>query len=92
VALGVLLAGKSEQSPSPIRWAPLVVKLVTHSKLPMANSYSSRGRPTGLEGLLPPFEEYHESDVHQDSNMGPESPRRPRARVLATSVPILHHP
>jgi hypothetical protein len=48
----------------------LVVKLVTHSKLPMANSYSSQGRPTGPKGSLPSFKEYHESDVHQDSNMG----------------------
>jgi hypothetical protein len=47
-----------------------VVKLVTHSKLPTANSYSSKGCPTGPEGSLPSFEEYHKSDVHQDSNMG----------------------
>jgi hypothetical protein len=47
-----------------------VVKLVTHSKLPMADSYSSRGRPTGPKGSLPSVEEYHESDIHHDSNMG----------------------
>jgi hypothetical protein len=47
-----------------------VVKLVAYSQLPMANSYNSRGRPTGPKGSLPSFEEYHESDVHQDSNMG----------------------
>jgi hypothetical protein len=47
-----------------------VVKLVTHSKLSTSNSYNSLGRLTGLEGSLPSFEEYHESDVHRDSNMG----------------------
>jgi hypothetical protein len=36
----------------------------------MADSYSSQGRPTGPEGSLPFIEEYHESDIHQDSNMG----------------------
>jgi hypothetical protein len=47
-----------------------VVKLVTHPKLPMANSYSSQGHSTGPEGSLSSFKEYHESDIHQDSNMG----------------------
>jgi hypothetical protein len=43
---------------------------VTHSKFLMVDSYSSQGRPTGFEGLLLSNEEYHESNVHQDSNMG----------------------
>jgi hypothetical protein len=47
-----------------------VVKLVTHSKLSMADSYSSWGRSIGPEGSLPSIEEYHESDVYQDLNMG----------------------
>jgi hypothetical protein len=41
-----------------------------HSELPMVNSYSSQGRLTSSEGSLPSIEEYHELDVHQDSNMG----------------------
>jgi hypothetical protein len=48
----------------------LVVKLVTHSKLSMADSYSSRGCSSSPEGSLPPVEEYHEFDIHQDSNVG----------------------
>jgi hypothetical protein len=48
----------------------LVVKLVMHSILPIADSYSSRGRLTSPEGSLLSFEEYHELDVHQDPNMG----------------------
>jgi hypothetical protein len=54
--------------PSAGRW--LVVKLVMYFELSMVDSYSSRGRLTGPEGSLPSIEEYHESDVHQDSNMG----------------------
>jgi hypothetical protein len=41
-----------------------------HSQLLTTDSYSSLGCPTGPEGSLPSFEEYHESDVHQDSIMG----------------------
>jgi hypothetical protein len=48
----------------------LVVKLVMHSKFLMADSYSSQGCPTGPEGSSPSIEEYHESTIHQDSNMG----------------------
>jgi hypothetical protein len=70
MALGELLAGRSGWSPDPIRRGWLVVKLVTYFKLSMVDSYSSRGRPTGPEGSLPSIEEYHESDIHQDSNMG----------------------
>jgi hypothetical protein len=47
-----------------------VVKLVTHSKFLMVDSYNSRTHPTGPEGSLPSVKEYHESDVHQDSKMG----------------------
>jgi hypothetical protein len=69
MALGELLAGKSEWSPGPIRWAPASGQAGDASKLPMANSYSSQGRLSGPKGSLPSFKEYHESDVHQDSNM-----------------------
>jgi hypothetical protein len=68
VALYELLVGRSTWSPGPI--CGLVIKLVTHSKFPMADPYSSRGRPTGPEGSLPSVEEYHEANVHQDSNLG----------------------
>jgi hypothetical protein len=43
---------------------------VTNSKFLRVDSYSSQGCPTGPEGSLPFLKEYHESDVHQDSNMG----------------------
>jgi hypothetical protein len=47
-----------------------VVKLMTYSELLMADSCSSRGRSISPEGSLPSIEEYHESDIHLDSNMG----------------------
>ena len=69
----------------------LVVKLVMHSNFLMADSYSSRGCLTGLEGSMPSTKEYHESIIHQNSNMG-QNALGARARVLAASVPIPCHP
>jgi hypothetical protein len=69
MALGELLVGRSKWSPGPICWVPAGCQ-AGDSKFPMVNSYSSRGRPTGPEGSLPSIEEYHESNVNQDSDKG----------------------
>jgi hypothetical protein len=87
MVLGDLLSGRSEWSPGPIHWAPASGQASDALQLLMANSYSSRGRPTGPEGSLPSVKEYHEFDIHQDSNMGSKYPRHPHTGVLAASVP-----
>jgi hypothetical protein len=56
--------------PSPIHWALAGGQAGDALQLSMADSYSSQGHPTGPEGSLPSVEEYPESDVHQDSNLG----------------------
>jgi hypothetical protein len=70
MALDELFMGRFEWGLDPIRWAPASGQAGDTPQFSMVDSYSSRGRPTTPEGSLPSVKEYHESDVHQDSNMG----------------------